>query len=179
MVFSTLFLIGSALSISAQNWQWFLGAGVVTKLGLGIAQTTLIVYLAEIAPFQIRGTSMAGYQLFLAGGRLLGAVATKIQDGIGSSKWRPLIASEFVITGVGLQCHTHGPSTDERRCSSSCFPWYPNHTFITFDGAMLKRPKSACFGCMERRLATMSYVALDRLLAYQYAKVPRIMNTGS
>lgn len=116
MVFSCLFLAGSALSITAKNWQWFLGAGVITKFGLGesrvcssqsdvdgragIAQTTLIVYLAEIAPFQLRGTGMAAYQLFLAGGQLLGAIATQVQIKTDPMAWRPLIASEFVITGV-------------------------------------------------------------------------------
>ncbi|WVW79024.1 hypothetical protein I302_100987 [Kwoniella bestiolae CBS 10118] len=100
MLFSALFLTGSILSITAQNWKWFMGAGMVTKLGLGIAQTTLIVYLAEIAPFQLRGTSMAAYQLFLAGGQLLGAVATQIQVSVNLEVWRPLIASEFVITGL-------------------------------------------------------------------------------
>lgn len=100
--FSTLFLIGSSLSITAKNWQWWLGAGVITKLGLGIAQTTLIVYLAEVAPFQLRGTSMAAYQLFLAGGQLVGAIATQIQVSVSPDTWRPLIASEFVITGVRL-----------------------------------------------------------------------------
>jgi MFS family permease len=78
-VFSALFLLGSVLSITAQNWRWFLSANCVTKLGLGVAQTTLIVYLAEIAPFQLRGTGMAAYQLFLAGGQLFGAIATQIQ----------------------------------------------------------------------------------------------------
>lgn len=101
MVFSTIFLIGSALTISAQTWRWFLVAGCVTKLGLGIAQTTLIVYLAEIAPFQLRGTGMAAYQLFLAGGQLFGAIATQIQVKTNIGQWRPLIASEFVFTGVG------------------------------------------------------------------------------
>ena len=100
MLFSFLFLVGSAISISAQNWRWFLGAGIITKLALGIAQTTLIVYLAEIAPFQLRGTSMAAYQLFLAGGQLLGAIATQLQVKVNVDAWRPLIASEFVITGV-------------------------------------------------------------------------------
>ncbi|KAE8538162.1 hypothetical protein D1P53_005500 [Cryptococcus gattii VGV] len=100
VVFSTLFLTGSVLSITAQNWRWFLGAGCVTKLGLGIAQTTLIVYLAEIAPFQLRGTSMAAYQLFLAGGQLFGAIATQIQIKVNGGAWRPLMASEFVFTGL-------------------------------------------------------------------------------
>ncbi|KAK1927060.1 hypothetical protein DB88DRAFT_514651 [Papiliotrema laurentii] len=101
-LFSALFLTGSALSISAQNWRWFLGGGVVTKFGLGIAQTTLIVYLAEVAPFQLRGTGMAAYQLFLAGGQLLGAVATQIQITHDNTKWRPLMASEIVITGTQI-----------------------------------------------------------------------------
>lgn len=101
-VFVTLFLLGSALAVSAQNWQWWLGAGVVTKLGLGIAQTTLIVYLSEISPFQLRGTMMAAYQLFLAAGQLIGASGTQISISVSPNTWRPLIASEFVITGVSV-----------------------------------------------------------------------------
>lgn len=118
MVFSTLFMLGAALSISAQNWRWFTGAGVVTKFALGIAHTTLIVYLAEIAPFQLRGTSMAAYQLFIAGGQLIGAIATQIQIKTDPTAWRPLMASELVMTGVSVAAWQW---TDGARLSSQIF----------------------------------------------------------
>jgi len=141
MVFSALFLTGSALSISAQNWQWFTGAGVVTKFALGIAQTTLIVYLAEIAPFQLRGTGMAAYQLFLAGGQLIGAIATQIQIKVDPNAWRPLLASEFVITGVGYI--RVGSDADHCSCSFSCSPSSRSLPSFTSGAEMKRRLNSA------------------------------------
>ena len=147
VVFTILFLLGSSLSISAQNWRWWTAATSVSKIGLGIAQTTLIVYLAECAPFQLRGTAMATYQLFLAGGQLIGAIGTQIQTSISDTAWRPLIASEFVITGVEFStscCYC----ADQRSFSAACSRSFLNPTSITSEREMRVMRRRACCGYM-------------------------------
>ena len=157
MIFSALFLLGSVLSITAKNWRWFLGAGCVTKLGLGIAQTTLIVYLAEIAPFQLRGAGMVIYQLFLAGGQLTGAIATQIQVSVDENKWRPLIASEFVITGVSTDGRVQTSSCLASSLSSCC-PLSPNRTFSIFGTDPRLRRSRVCVACMTLLLNMMQSI---------------------
>lgn len=95
-----ILLAGAAVEISSNEWKQFLGGVIVVKLGVGIAQTTLITYVSEIAPFQIRGTMIGAYQLFLGFGQLLSAVATKIIVETNPDVWRPLMATEFIFSGL-------------------------------------------------------------------------------
>ena len=99
-IFVVLFLLGSSLEISAQDWKWWMGAQIVLKVAIGTAQSVLIVFVGEIAPFQVRGVALAAYQLFLAFGQLIGSIATQIMVVTRPDAWRPLIASEFLFTGV-------------------------------------------------------------------------------
>lgn len=100
ILFVLLFLLGSSLEITARDWQWWMGSQTVIKVAIGTAQSVLIVYVAEIAPFQLRGVAIAAYQLFLASGQLVGSIATQIMEKTAPGQWKPLIASEFVFTGV-------------------------------------------------------------------------------
>lgn len=100
ILFVLLFLLGSSLEITARDWQWWMGSQTVIKVAIGTAQSVLIVYVAEIAPFQLRGVAIAAYQLFLASGQLVGSIATQIMEVTAPGQWKPLIASEFVFTGV-------------------------------------------------------------------------------
>lgn len=94
------FLIGGAIGeYLANDWKAFLAGSMVVKYGVGIATATLVTYVSEIAPFQIRGTCIAAYQLFLGMGQLLSAIAAKIITETNPTEWRPLIASEFCFTG--------------------------------------------------------------------------------
>ncbi|KAL1858280.1 hypothetical protein VTK73DRAFT_7864 [Phialemonium thermophilum] len=99
-IFVVLFLLGSSLEISAQGWKSWMGAQVVLKMAIGTAQSVLIVFVGEIAPFQVRGVALAAYQLFLAFGQLVGSIASQIMVVTRPNAWRPLIASEFLFTGV-------------------------------------------------------------------------------
>ncbi|RSH93493.1 hypothetical protein EHS25_007849 [Saitozyma podzolica] len=100
ILFVLLFFLGSSLEIAARDWQWWMGSQTVIKVAIGTAQSVLIVYVAEIAPFQLRGVAIAAYQLFLASGQLVGSIATQIMEVTAPGQWKPLIASEFVFTGV-------------------------------------------------------------------------------
>ncbi len=93
-------LAGSIVEITAHNWQTWLAAAIVVRLGVGLAQSILVTYVSELAPFQIRGFMIGAYQLSLAFGQLIVAVATQLMTVHMPGKWRPLIGLEFVFTGV-------------------------------------------------------------------------------
>ena len=95
-----ILLSGSIAEISAHNWRSWLGAAVLVRLGVGLAQSILITYISELAPFQIRGFMIGAYQLMLALGQLLCAVASQLVQVHRPGEWRPLIAVEFGFTGV-------------------------------------------------------------------------------
>ncbi|KAM5363636.1 hypothetical protein ACJZ2D_011920 [Fusarium nematophilum] len=95
-----LLLGGSIAEITAFDWKSWLGAAVLIRTGVGLAQSILITYVSELAPFQIRGFMIGAYQLFLAIGQLISAIATQLVDTHQPTKWRPLIATEFVFTGI-------------------------------------------------------------------------------
>lgn len=95
-----ILLGGSIFEITAHDWKTWLGAAVLVRLGVGLAQSILVTYLSEIAPFQIRGIMIGAYQLFLAFGQLISAVATQLVVVNQPKKWKPLIATEFVFTGI-------------------------------------------------------------------------------
>lgn len=77
-----------------------MGSQVVIKVAIGIAQSVLVVFVGELAPFQVRGLVIAAYQLFLALGQLVGSIAAQITVKTNPNAWKPLIASEFLFTGV-------------------------------------------------------------------------------
>lgn len=95
-----ILLGGSIFEITSHDWRTWLGAAVLIRLGVGLAQSILVTYLSEIAPFQIRGIMIGAYQLFLAFGQLISAVATQLVIITQPTKWKPLIATEFVFTGI-------------------------------------------------------------------------------
>jgi MFS family permease len=91
---------GSVAEICATGWRSWLGAAVLVRCGVGLAQSILITYVSELAPFQIRGFMIGAYQLCLAIGQLISAVATQLVIETQPTKWKPLIATEFVFTGI-------------------------------------------------------------------------------
>jgi SP family general alpha glucoside:H+ symporter-like MFS transporter len=93
-------LAGSIAEITASGWRSWLGAAVLVRCGIGLAQSILITYISELAPFQIRGFMIGAYQLLLAFGQLISAIATQLVVVHQPTEWKPLIATEFVFTGI-------------------------------------------------------------------------------
>jgi MFS family permease len=91
---------GSIAEITAHSWQTWLVAAVLVRLGVGLAQSILITYVSELSPFQIRGFMIGAYQLFIAIGQLISAVATQLITVHQPTVWKPLIGLEFIFTGV-------------------------------------------------------------------------------
>lgn len=101
MIFSLAILMaGSIAEISSKKWQDWLGAACLVRLGVGLAQSILITYISELAPFQIRGACLGAYQVLLTTGQLIVAIAAQLIQVHQPTKWRPLIGIEFFFTGV-------------------------------------------------------------------------------
>jgi SP family general alpha glucoside:H+ symporter-like MFS transporter len=115
-----ILLAGSVAEILARNWRVWLGAAIIIRLGVGLAQSILITYLSEIAPFQIRGFMIGAYQLNLAFGQLIVAVASQLLIIHQPTKWIPLVALEFVFSGVSLPIADRSIESDQSHiCSCS------------------------------------------------------------
>src|ERR1700754_2181376 len=80
---------GSIAEITASGWKSWLGAAVLVRCGVGLAQSILITYVSELTPFQIRGFMIGAYQLFIAVGQLISAVATQLVVVNQPTRWRP------------------------------------------------------------------------------------------
>lgn len=91
---------GSITEICAFDWKSWLGGAILIRTGVGLAQSILIVYVSELAPFQVRGFMIGAYQLFIAVGQLLSAISTQLVVIHRPMEWRPLIATEFIFSGV-------------------------------------------------------------------------------
>ena len=115
-------LTGSILEITANGWQHWLAGAIVIRLGVGLAQSILVTYISELAPFQIRGFMIGAYQLSLAFGQLIVAVAAQLFTVHQPTLWRPLVGLEFVFTGVRRETFAKfGRRTGIDRLNSDCF----------------------------------------------------------
>ena len=102
MIIALVILLGGSIGeIASQKWQDWLGAAGLVRLGVGLAQTILITYVSELAPFQIRGSLLGAYQVLLTTGQLIVAIAAQLIQTRQPTQWRPLVGIEFLFTGVG------------------------------------------------------------------------------
>mmetsp|Transcript_40291 Transcript_40291/g.126045 ORF Transcript_40291/g.126045 Transcript_40291/m.126045 type:complete len:549 (-) Transcript_40291:72-1718(-) len=90
-----LYLVGTALMAAAPNWGILLLGRVVTGLGVGVAFTVCPVYVAELAPAELRGRLTTLFDISINGGILVGYVVgyicdLAIQD--PAAKWRTMLA---------------------------------------------------------------------------------------
>ncbi|KAJ1324624.1 MFS transporter SP family general alpha glucoside:H+ symporter [Microdochium nivale] len=101
MVASIVVLLGgSSAEIAAHSWQTWLVGAMIIRLGVGLAQAILVIYISELAPHQIRGFMIGAYQLSLAMGQLICALAAQAVLTTRPTEWRPLIATEFLFSGI-------------------------------------------------------------------------------
>lgn len=117
MIIALVVLLGGSIAeIASQNWRDWLGAAILVRLGVGLAQTILITYISEIAPFQIRGSLLGAYQVLLTTGQLIVAIAAQLVQTSQPTQWRPLIGIEFLFTGV-----RHGVPSFEQGLTNADF----------------------------------------------------------
>ncbi|RDB21794.1 High-affinity glucose transporter ght2 [Hypsizygus marmoreus] len=92
-----LFIIGVVIQVTATGvWQQFAVGRFVSGLAVGALSAAVPIYQAETAPYRIRGTLTATYQLFITFGILVAyciSIAARSVSGAGS--WR-------IVVGIGI-----------------------------------------------------------------------------
>lgn len=66
ILLATFFVVGTLACALAPNWQFLAGARFFLGLAVGAASTTVPVYLAELAPFERRGSLVTRNEVMLA-----------------------------------------------------------------------------------------------------------------
>ena len=95
LLLATFFIVGTLACSLAPNWQFLAGARFFLGLAVGAASTTVPVYLAELAPFEKRGSLVTRNEVMIVVGQFAAFVINAIifnvwgeHDGV----WRYMLA---------------------------------------------------------------------------------------
>lgn len=95
LLLATFFIVGTLACALAPNWQFLAGARFFLGLAVGAASTTVPVYLAELAPFERRGSLVTRNEVMIVVGQFAAFVINAIifniwgeHDGV----WRYMLA---------------------------------------------------------------------------------------
>ncbi|WRT68794.1 uncharacterized protein IL334_005774 [Kwoniella shivajii] len=91
--------LGVIVEMVAKDWKQWLAAKLFTGLGSGLAQGTVLSYMNEIAPAQIRGYLLSTYGAAYAVGQLFIAIALQIVDTTDPEGYLKAVYSEWVVLG--------------------------------------------------------------------------------
>lgn len=87
---SLIFLIGTGFVVSADSFLMLLSGRLVQGIAVGIVTIVTPLYLAETAPSEIRGRSVAAFQLMLTAGILIAYLVDMFFTSSGN--WRAMFA---------------------------------------------------------------------------------------
>ncbi|KAI7867718.1 general substrate transporter [Spinellus fusiger] len=113
VLFSTVFILGSALQAGAQTINYLFGGRFVTGIALGGLSMLVPLYQSEIAPPEIRGSLVSLQQLAVTFGILISFWIDYGTSTISSeAQWKIPLALQIVIgllLGVGIFFFPHSP----------------------------------------------------------------------
>jgi predicted MFS family arabinose efflux permease len=112
VVDAVVFVVGTALSAAAPSYGLLLAGRGITGLAVGVASSTVPVYLSEIAPSEMRGRLVTANQLAVT----LGIVASYCVDLLfaSSESWRAMFAVGLVPAAGLLFGMLRAPETLRR-----------------------------------------------------------------
>lgn len=95
LLLAVFFIVGTLACALAPNWQFLAGARFFLGLAVGAASTTVPVYLAELSPFEKRGSLVTRNEVMIVSGQFAAFVINAIifnlwgeHDGV----WRYMLA---------------------------------------------------------------------------------------
>jgi sugar porter (SP) family MFS transporter len=97
IVMSVLFFVGALACVVAPSFGVMLVGRVVLGLAVGAASTVVPVFLAELAPFEIRGSLAGRNEMMIVVGQLAAFAVNAIIGGVwgeGEGVWRAMLAVE-------------------------------------------------------------------------------------
>jgi len=103
MLTSVIFIIGALICASAGSFEILLVGRTVVGLGIGLASTTVPVYISEVSPPQARGWQVSLFQLAITLGILVAYLVDYAFAGSGGWRWMlGLAAVPGLILGLGM-----------------------------------------------------------------------------
>ncbi|RDW62205.1 putative maltose permease (MalP) [Coleophoma cylindrospora] len=98
-----VFLVASVFAESfATRWDHWLVAKLFSGAGVGMLQSTMPVYLSEIAPTQLRGFLINAYSFWFVIGQLCGSVALNGLNAHNPLNFRTAIYTQWAMIGTML-----------------------------------------------------------------------------
>jgi len=97
ILMSVLFFVGALTCVVAPSFGVMLLGRVILGLAVGAASTIVPVFLAELAPFEIRGSLAGRNEMMIVIGQLLAFVVNAIISSVwgeGNGVWRVMLAVE-------------------------------------------------------------------------------------
>lgn len=99
---SRLTFVGTLIELFSPDWKVWIAAKLVFGLAMGLMQSSVPPYVAEIAPSHIRGFLLASFQFWIQFGALVAACVLEPTSKVtGYWGWRSSIISQI---GLGLLC---------------------------------------------------------------------------
>lgn len=92
LVASFVFTVGAVLMGVAFNKGMLLGGRLIVGSGIGLASMTVPVYIAEVAPAELRGLLVTINQVFITGGQFIASVTAGLFSGDTENGWRYMLA---------------------------------------------------------------------------------------
>ncbi len=103
MLTSVIFIIGALICAFAGSFQILLAGRTIVGLGIGLASTTVPVYISEVSPPQARGWQVSLFQLAITLGILVAYLVDYAFAGSGGWRWMlGLAAVPGLLLGLGM-----------------------------------------------------------------------------
>jgi SP family galactose:H+ symporter-like MFS transporter len=103
MLTSVIFIIGALICAFADSFPTLLVGRTIVGIGIGLASTTVPVYISEVAPPQARGWQVSLFQLAITLGILVAYIVDYAFAGSGGWRWMlGLAAVPGALLGIGM-----------------------------------------------------------------------------
>jgi MFS transporter, SP family, galactose:H+ symporter len=100
---SIIFVVGALVCAAAVNLSMLVGGRVIVGLGIGLASTTVPVYISEVSPPEARGWQVSLFQLAITIGILAAYLVDYAFASTGSWRWMlGLAVVPGAILGLGM-----------------------------------------------------------------------------
>jgi MFS transporter, SP family, major inositol transporter len=97
MLMAVLFFVGAVVCVVAPTFAWMVVGRAILGLAVGAASTIVPVFLAELAPYEIRGSIAGRNEFAIVAGQLAAFIVNAIIGSIwgeGNGVWRIMLAVE-------------------------------------------------------------------------------------
>ncbi|PIG86248.1 hexose transporter [Aspergillus arachidicola] len=97
-----IFVVSIFIESFATRWDHWLVAKLFSGMGVGMLQSTLPVYLSEIAPTQLRGFFINAYSFWFVVGQIFASVALNRLHAIDPLDFRTPIYTQWAMVGATI-----------------------------------------------------------------------------